>query len=124
MQMKTKKAEEEAERLRLEAERIRRQQTRINLWMERHDFPSFARKNIEEKMTEKYKENKEANLDNVPTLLSFITSGYKRYARVKICQKMLENVSLQPISLCICMDHNICLWKLHACRCHCLRIWI
>ncbi|KAL6131225.1 hypothetical protein ACLB2K_069601 [Fragaria x ananassa] len=94
MQMKTKKAEEEAERLRLEAERIRRQQTRINLWMERHDFPSFARKNIEEKMTEKYKENKEANIDNVPTLLSFITSGYKRYARVKICQKMLENVPL------------------------------
>ncbi|KAM5555920.1 hypothetical protein ABKV19_023707 [Rosa sericea] len=92
MQMKTMKEEEEAKKIRQEAERIRRellhQETRTNSWMHRLNFPGFLREEVERKIKEKLQENKEANLDNVLTLLSLMDSDHHNYVKWLILEKL------------------------------------
>ncbi|PRQ58725.1 putative potassium channel, voltage-dependent, ERG [Rosa chinensis] len=94
MQMKTMKEEEEAKKMRQEAERIRQellhQERRINSWMHRLNFPGFLREEVERKIKGKLQENKEANLANVLTLLSFMDSDLHRDVK----WLMLENVAV------------------------------
>ncbi|PRQ58727.1 putative potassium channel, voltage-dependent, ERG [Rosa chinensis] len=84
MQMKTMKEEEEAKK-------IRQKLKRINSWMERIEFP-WPREEIETKIKEKLQENKEANVENVSTLLSFVPLDCYEDVKSDVCWAMLEDL--------------------------------